>query len=752
MSIQQGNHVFCERTKILQLAHNVGLQIVQKDALLEGYQVYLVEQWVCDRDRPYKTVKVFTGDPHHKIRVCVIRIEDVRDSSPALKDLLREMEKDVASRMKPVLTTDTGNIMVTDPSNFSSNLDMVLVPDGDFEKHIQAFCVNVNLRRTQCGGRSALNLSNPTDAQQDKFRMLYKIAGDAMCFNDSVLELVQLAQTSLHIFDLLPVEYIDGLICDKTTTALENFYKQLGPSDAAPEVGWPSFACRLRLAMFCLREIWLEPHLLALLLSKLVNYKNKLHSLGYPHVKDPFEIEPFKICIAAFQKYTKIETQSRLLDTLTLKTLNELTYSTQTLKMPRVLKSKIDDLSVSAGISNAPESVETNDLETFIIKNITIERLKILWRPKGKIASQFDPDNPGDWLRGGKFLLKTVGGIPTKTGGVAVDLIKNVAGNVAGSLTRMSAVDPRPRMPERKPNSRTNSNKSGTSSTTLSQQNSMASKERPKRMFVRTDELASGEGSSSDFNKNPRHPSALRIDTGVSSRASKSINAMGHAQSLSTPASPVDEYHTALKNDAQLRRATSPVSSGATERPSAPPRRRQRSVSISHFPLTSPVVPHDRLEVDQHPHSPMKHASSFTTMPSLAANTIPRKRVVMDVPTYILYEAMMQKEAKFKTTFEKLQRVSETLDTQSDKLHATWLHRSKELADLQDSARASFTRQNDTAEQLKEMDVECAKLQYELLVLEDKLKEMEEFVDSFADKVRTKLGYHYETRDTDPFR
>ncbi|RUS20656.1 hypothetical protein BC937DRAFT_94695 [Endogone sp. FLAS-F59071] len=292
MTFKYGDQVLCERGKILKLARNADLQIVQSEAMLEGYQIYLVEQWVCNRNRPYKTVKVFTGDPSHRIRVCVVRIteENVRNASPELKDLLKEMEDDMASRTKPVrsmvlaicfsrflfllmchtwyhsdqtfrillLQTEIGNIMVTDPSNFSSNLDMVLVPGGDYEEHIQSFYVNINLRRTQCAGRSALNLSRPrcvrfswsrlfvciarlilskthnltsffpSDAQQDKFKSLFKIA-DSMPFGKAVLELVRLAQASLHIFGLLPAEYIDGLLCNMTGMALETFYMEFGP-------------------------------------------------------------------------------------------------------------------------------------------------------------------------------------------------------------------------------------------------------------------------------------------------------------------------------------------------------------------------------------------------------------------------------------------------------------------------------------------------------------------------------------------
>lgn len=50
-----------------------------------------------------------------------------------------------------------------------------------------------------------------------------------MPFGKAVLELVRLAQASLHIFGLLPAEYIDGLLCDMTSMALEKFYIDFGP-------------------------------------------------------------------------------------------------------------------------------------------------------------------------------------------------------------------------------------------------------------------------------------------------------------------------------------------------------------------------------------------------------------------------------------------------------------------------------------------------------------------------------------------
>jgi hypothetical protein len=50
--------------------------------------------------------------------------------------------------------------MLTDPSEFSYDMDMVLIPDGDYEACIKQVFVNINLRRCNCTGRSALNLNH----------------------------------------------------------------------------------------------------------------------------------------------------------------------------------------------------------------------------------------------------------------------------------------------------------------------------------------------------------------------------------------------------------------------------------------------------------------------------------------------------------------------------------------------------------------------------------------------------------------
>ncbi|CAG8732181.1 8072_t:CDS:2, partial [Funneliformis mosseae] len=82
---------------ILDLASSCGDGVqVNEEVTLEGYQLYIVEQWACDKiQRPYNTVIVFTGDPMHQVKACVINIEDKIDPYPAqLTYLFNTLEQD----------------------------------------------------------------------------------------------------------------------------------------------------------------------------------------------------------------------------------------------------------------------------------------------------------------------------------------------------------------------------------------------------------------------------------------------------------------------------------------------------------------------------------------------------------------------------------------------------------------------------------------------------------------------------------
>ncbi len=117
--------------------------------------------------------------------------------------------------------------MVTNLSSFPSALTVVAVPEGDVRKHRQGFMVNENLKRLGCSGRSGLTLSDPTKATQDKFMSLYKTS-DRVPLAAAVLELVRLAQLALVVFARLDEDYADGLLCDVTEKAVNDWWTETG--------------------------------------------------------------------------------------------------------------------------------------------------------------------------------------------------------------------------------------------------------------------------------------------------------------------------------------------------------------------------------------------------------------------------------------------------------------------------------------------------------------------------------------------
>lgn len=278
--------------------------VVERKCLLVGYELYLVEQWACSRQSPALVIVTYTGDPKHSIIVGVLKVpKEEKDWSPRLRTYFRAIQQ-YHARPKE---TDVGELMITNLSSFPSALTVIAVPDGDFRKHRQVFIVNEDLKRLGCSGRSALTLSDPTPATQAKFLQLYKTS-DRIPFFQAVSELIKLCQVALFIFGKLDQEYIDGLLCDLTETAVNNWWTEIGSEyfNIEPTDGI------------------LGPTTVAALLGTLMGARNRLGYYGAPVAKDVFDIECTKRGISTFQKSQKIE-RTRRLDRQTLLKLHSVT-------------------------------------------------------------------------------------------------------------------------------------------------------------------------------------------------------------------------------------------------------------------------------------------------------------------------------------------------------------------------------------------------------------------------------------------
>lgn len=292
--------------------------------------------------------------------------------SPRLRIYLQAITKFHARKKE----TPLGTLMVTNLSGFPSALTVVPVPEGNIIKHRVDFVVNENLKRMGCSGRAGLHLSPPIDATQATFMRLYKTS-DRVPIYSSVIELVKLCQVALIFYNKLAPEYADGLLCDVTEQAINDWWSDIGTEffNADPTDGI------------------LGPTTVAALLGTLLGARNRLAAYGAPVAKDVFDLTSTKRGIASFQKSQKLE-RTRRFDRQTLDRLHKVTakaVSGQGWTVPRAVKSTVAELSGKGshivmgmvggrgGVGIA--EIETLDIDTFV-QLAYGERCKWLWHGK----------------------------------------------------------------------------------------------------------------------------------------------------------------------------------------------------------------------------------------------------------------------------------------------------------------------------------------------------------------------------------
>jgi len=356
------------------LEEDPSTQVLARREKLQGYECYLVEQWACSRTHPTFIITTYTGVPSNSIVVSVLSVPmDEESWSPRLKVYFKALSQYHARRRETTL----GTLMITNLSGFPSSLTVIPIPEGDPRKHREEFFVNENLKRLGCSGRVGLNLGKPSDATKAKFYQLYR-ASDKVPFNSAVIELVKLCQMALMLFGKLEPEYADGLLCDVTEKAINDWWIEFGTEfyNIEPHDGI------------------LGPTTVAALLGMLTGARNRLNAAGAPVSKDVFDVETTKRAIAYFQKQQRIP-KTRRLDRTTLGKLQRATAKAASgegwIGVPRAVKSTVAELSGKGGemvmdiVGGRDKAgiaeVETTDMDQFI-HLIHGARSKWLWQGK----------------------------------------------------------------------------------------------------------------------------------------------------------------------------------------------------------------------------------------------------------------------------------------------------------------------------------------------------------------------------------
>jgi hypothetical protein len=351
------------------------VRTIETDAELIGYELHLVEQWACSRTHPTFLVVTFTGVPAHKVAVGVISVPTEEGRwPPRLKLYLEALSGHYARRKDTAL----GTIMVTNLNSFPSALTVIPIPDSGIKGYRDNFIINENLKRLGCSGRSALNLGPPSAATEAKFMQLYGTS-DRVSLGEAVIEIVKMCQVVLIMFTKLDAEYRDGLLCDLTEHAINDWWAEVGMDYFTVEPG----------------DGVLGPSTVASLIGLFLGARNRLNACGAPVPKDAFEIKAMKRGIGHFQKSQKIP-RTRRLDHTTLDRLHRVTSkaaNSEGWAVPRAVKSTVAELSgkggemvmgmVGARDRTGIADVETADLQKFV-NSLSGERCRWLWQGRPK--------------------------------------------------------------------------------------------------------------------------------------------------------------------------------------------------------------------------------------------------------------------------------------------------------------------------------------------------------------------------------
>ncbi|KAL2802625.1 hypothetical protein BJX63DRAFT_105134 [Aspergillus granulosus] len=363
--------VFTDPVALRYLEEDPSTVVLHRRLALQGYEIYIVEQWACSRIHPTFAITTYTGDTSHHVVVGVLGVPtDETTWSPRLK-LYFNAVKRCQLREKE---TPLGTVMVTDLNSFPSGLTVIPVPNGDILRHKEDFLVNENLKRLGCAGRAGLKLQAPSTATVAKFYQLYRTS-ERIPLYSAVVELVKQCQIALMMFGNLAPEYVDGLLCDVTEAAVGDWWTDIGmdlyniePSDGR-----------------------LGPTTVSALLGTLMGARNRLHAFGAPVSKDAFDISSLKRGIGDFQKSQKMK-RTRRLDRHTLDRLHRATAKAANAEgWTDAVKSTVAELSghggeMVLGMVRGREKGGIADIETIDIDNlaqlVTGERAKWLWRGK----------------------------------------------------------------------------------------------------------------------------------------------------------------------------------------------------------------------------------------------------------------------------------------------------------------------------------------------------------------------------------
>ncbi|CAB4256373.1 similar to Saccharomyces cerevisiae YMR053C STB2 Protein that interacts with Sin3p in a two-hybrid assay and is part of a large protein complex with Sin3p and Stb1p [Maudiozyma barnettii] len=378
--------------------------LAYEEVQIHGFEIYIVEQWTEER-KISSLITSYTGNSQDTVTAVRICLPSNYHYWPQnFKNYLNELQ--TFSQAK-VINGDT--LFITNLSSISSTLNFLNVDCGDLRTVWDNYRTNFNLKKLNCGGRSALLLKGPTNSALNKFAQLYKIQLKADTTNSMVednnndfninynqmddkylithrykycpvTELVALVQITLNYFAPNScIKRVDGLLCNTTRRAIDGWWDTYGKFYLG--ISRPK------------NEVIMGPTTVASLFSLLLTCYFKLIVEGSMSAKDPFDEDEFYSGIYVFQKKHNISKQQEhtYLDPMTLQILFEVSAKSSNndiFNLKKVVKSTMQDFAGKGNFMHLSNEILTSDL-SILVKNIHSGTLAALWKGKGETQKSY---------------------------------------------------------------------------------------------------------------------------------------------------------------------------------------------------------------------------------------------------------------------------------------------------------------------------------------------------------------------------
>ncbi|AOA65043.1 Sin3p binding protein [Komagataella phaffii CBS 7435] len=256
---------------------------------ITGFEMYIVEQWALTR-RVGTTITIYTGDDHNVLKAYKITVTiDEENLWPmSFKKYVNSL---ILSQSTTLREISDAYLFVTNLSQFPTNLNLIPVKEGSLADIWDLFVTNLNMKRLSCAGRSLITLTNPANSIHDKFTSRYSIHPDVPLMY-AARELVLIVQTFLYYFRLIRPLAVDGMACTHTEEAICQWWEQFGIK-SYPMVIKP--------------KDFFSPLSLCGLIGFVLTIRERLASFSMSIYvpSDPLLINDFKVSVGQFQRHIR---------------------------------------------------------------------------------------------------------------------------------------------------------------------------------------------------------------------------------------------------------------------------------------------------------------------------------------------------------------------------------------------------------------------------------------------------------------